>query len=64
MLGIQPDYRAANREKHLSDEPAAPRQLRPLSSRIGAPGDKVHWRSYTRALLDEYTRNVEEDRND
>jgi hypothetical protein len=36
----EPDYRAANREKHLSDEPAAPRQLRPISSRIGAPATK------------------------
>jgi len=34
------DYRAANREKHLNDEPAALRQLRPLSSRIGAPATK------------------------
>ena len=34
------DYRAANHEKHLSDEPAAPRQLRPLSSRIGVRATK------------------------
>src|SRR3954469_20774330 len=36
----EPHYRAANREKNLSDEPAAPRQLRLLSSRIGAPATK------------------------
>ena len=28
------------------------------------PGDKVHWRDYTRAFLDEYTKNVGKDRND
>ena len=33
-------YQAARGEKHRSDEPAAPRQLRPLSSRIGAPATK------------------------
>src|SRR3954451_9565509 len=28
------------------------------------PGDKVHWRGYTRAFLHEYTRNVGKHRND